>query len=161
MIQPQHWSLYSLYKRAFLGWERDAVTYCRYLGVAGKVVLDVGAGDFGTAREFLKRGAKKVICIERDYHLVPLELLGLGKVIAYHEPFDPERHLGLEHDCAKFDIEGYEILLLPYLGSLKRSIIEVHSEYMVDRFLDLGWKIHKRNDVAGERCIQCLMVNDK
>jgi hypothetical protein len=43
---------------------------------------------------------------------------------------------------------------------LKRAIAEVHSEYLVDTFLDHKWRILRRTDVVGEHCIQVLMVND-
>jgi hypothetical protein len=139
--------------------ERDAVTYVKYLKPQGKTVLDVGAANFDTAKEFLKHGAKKVICVERDFYPIPEKLKGLVEV--YNEYFDPDKHLALPHDLEKYDIEGYEIKLPPYFALMKRAIVEVHSEYLVDLFTKRGWRLLKRNDVLGERVVQCLMVNDK
>lgn len=162
MIHPQYWSLYTIYRRIW--YNNDSATYAKYLNVKGRTVLDVGAANFDTARIFLKYGAERVICIERDFYPIPNDLKKCvrdGIILPIVQSFNPDQHLSLRFDVAKFDIEGYELELLPYLQELPRTIIEVHSEYAVDKFIERGWRLLKRNDVAAERCIQALMVNDK
>jgi len=157
MIHPLDWSLKSIYNRLKYGHQQllnahDIEAYLS-LNVRDKVVLDVGAYSGDTARLFLDHGAKHVHCIEILKEFA--NKIKLPNVTVYNEPFRL-KHLELPHDVMKMDIEGYEIELLNFNGVLKPSVVEVHSCYLIDKFLEKGWRIFGRsgNGLA-------LMVNKK
>lgn len=98
--------------------------------LAGKTVLDVGAGAGETAWFFLSHGASRVIAVEPDSQVArflklntaanewPIEILG--------ERFSGEL-LNRKHDFLKMDCEGCEILLLDEaVSKLKACRIEMH-----------------------------------
>ncbi len=117
----------------------DGKFYIEFLEPNGKTILDVGAYNGDSARLFLKHGAKQVIAIEKDRELA--SQIKLQNCIVYGESFDPEKHLSLDWDAAKVDIEGYEILLLPYIDSITRPmLVEVHNRYLEEKFASHGFK---------------------
>lgn len=159
MIHPQYWSLYSVYMKLRFHkiqnsiMSLDEITSYSKLEVKGKTVLDVGAYNGDSARLFLNRGAKKVVCIEKDSNFANKIKLYDTEVI--NEPFRLE-HLSIPHDCMKMDIEGYEILLLDYHGILKPSVVEVHNWWLYDRFLEIGFRlVGKQDKMLGI----CSMIN--
>jgi hypothetical protein len=78
------------------------------------------------------RDRAKIILENKDRLSLNLEL--------YAEPFKPEKHLLLEHDFIKMDIEGYEMLLLPYLKNCKPCVVETHNSCLKEEFEKLGFK---------------------
>ncbi len=114
----------------------------------GKTVLDIGASNGEVAWWFIhKLHAKKVICIECDKkHLSYLRknkdvidnIRIIGEMVQVH-------HLkNLEYDFIKCDIEGYEMVLIDYLNQgfkLKPCIVEVHTGWIRDRFLEKGFTV--------------------
>lgn len=155
LIHPRYWSIDSLIRKALKDgfmFPIDLALYVQYLGVKDKTVLDIGAKNFDSAQVFLSNGAKKVICVEKDFHRIPKSIE--DKIEVYNEWFNPKKHLSLDYDVCKMDIEGYEILAAPFLSYMKRSIAEVHNCYMIDLFKRSGWKPYHylRKDLA-------LMVN--
>jgi hypothetical protein len=123
------------------------------LDVKEKTVLDIGAYVGDTAEFFLKRGAKKVICIERDVGRA--SRIKLPNTVVLAESFKLE-HLDIPHDCMKMDIEGYEQMIVGLQGRLKPSIVEVHNWYLYDRFKEMGFtEVTKPLAMLG----MCLMRN--
>ncbi len=164
VIHPQDWSLDTMYHK-LTGTKHDLVSemndgkiYLDFLEPKGKIILDVGAYNGDSARLFLKHGAKQVIAIEKDLDLA--SKIKLQNCIVFAESFDPEKHLSLNWDAAKVDIEGYEILLLPYLDSITRPmLVEVHNRYLEEKFASHGFKtiyMDKLNLILGV----CLMGRD-
>ena len=141
MIHPQYWSLYSIYNRLFpkdtVMSPADIKAY-NTLDVKDKVVLDVGAYNGDSARLFLKNGAKKVIAVEcnPDY----AKRINLPNVEVIVEPFRLE-HLTIPHDCCKFDIESWEIDLLPVADKLKPTVLESHGWWITDKFKQKGFRV--------------------
>ena len=129
----------------------DWVEHYKPVDLAGKVVLDLGAGEGESARFFLEHGARKVICIEAD----PKAYENLAKnaqkfpnqLTAIYGYFNLG-HLDLEYDFLKCDIEGYEEVLLDV--ELKTpSVIEVHGLQLKDKFQAKGYRIDKNFNMAG------------
>jgi hypothetical protein len=120
--------------------------------VKDKIVLDVGSRNFDSAEVFLNYGAKKILCVERDFYEVPNFLK--DKVVYYRESFNPEKHLFLDYDVCKIDIEGYEILCIPFFKAMKKTICEVHNVYMIETFLKHSWKIYFKHSNS-----LALMIN--
>jgi len=110
----------------------------------GLTVLDIGACCGETAWYFLKQGAEKVICIELDKlraDLIEQNRVGLNlNIQLIHDSFKPE-YLQLPHDLIKCDIEGAEVLLLPYVSSLKPCVLEAHGEEIKKQFLNAGFNV--------------------
>jgi hypothetical protein len=165
MIHPQYWSLSSIYYKLRYGFDYDGVAMndqdkeaYSMLDVEGKVVLDVGAYVGDSAKLFLERGARKVIAIEINKEWA--DSIKLPNTVVINQPFDLD-HLELSYDCMKMDIEGTEAVLLGYKGVLKPSVIEVHTQYLIDRFEEIGFvKIHEPEvNFSGIR--YCLMRNFK
>jgi len=103
--------------------------------------MDVGAADGDTAAWFLRQGAAKVICIEKN-PLQAAKIIGkrhLSNVRVIPEAFRLE-HLQIPHDCLKVDIEGYEQLLLEYHEPLGPAIVEVHNWYLYEKFNERGFR---------------------
>ena len=154
MIQPQYWSLMTLYYR----WKYGKYVNSEYpsLDVQDKVVLDVGAADGDTARWWFKHGARHVICIEKNPSQA--RKIKMENTTVLNEYFKLD-HLKLYHDCMKMDIEGYEALLLPYLdagGKLKPTAMEVHNWYLVEQFTRHGFRpVTSPDPMLGT----CVMVN--
>ncbi len=133
--------------------------YLPPFSLKGKTVLDIGACCGETAWFYLKHGAEKVICIEPDPGRVKMieknkESLGLNiEVIA--DFFRPE-HLELNHDFVKCDIEGYEVLLLPYARKMKPCVLEVHTWLIRKQFEKEGFHVIYAPQKNG---LICVMVN--
>lgn len=159
MIHPQYWSLYSVYNRikyrgCSVAISQNDIDCYRTLPCAGMVVLDIGARDGDTAKLFLGWGASHVICIERNESYSNKNLLtNVTKIV---EPFRLS-HLDLKYDVIKCDIEGYEALLLDYDGVLKPTVMEVHSEYLKERFEKKGFRCLRAQ--TGQYVGACIMVN--
>jgi len=157
MIHPKYWSLNSIHaklfpKRMTVMSPSDVAAY-RTLDVRGKVVLDVGAFNGDSARLFLKNGARKVIAIESnpDY----ARKINMPRVEVIAEPFRLE-HLSIPHDCCKFDIEGWEALLIPVAEKLKPTVLEAHNWWVVEQFENKGFRaITKPDPMLG----LCVMSN--
>ncbi len=121
-------------------WERY---YLPSSGLAGKTVLDVGAGCGETSYFFFHHGASSVIAVESDS--VARQMLKLN---AERNGWDREgRHLKVlprafelsdllnEHfDFAKFDIEGGEAQLLTLREIDFPIVLEVHGARLRDQF---------------------------
>ena len=114
----------------------------------GKVMLDVGAGEGETALWAILKGTKKVFCVEPDKNAYETLLDNIKRnnwpVEAYNESFDPEKHLQLGCDFAKFDCEGCEELLLKYTPFRFPIALEAHGQDLIDRFSEKGFKITKK-----------------
>jgi len=158
MIHPQYWSINSVWRK--LKGNRygvrlspaDIGAYLR-LKPRGKAILDIGACDGDSAKLFLDHGARKVICVEKDAGLA--REIRLPHTAVYAEEFKPEKHLSLFYDAIKCDIEGYEMLLLPYAGKIKCPIVlEAHNWYVREQFLNAGFEeLSKPDEMLG----LCLM----
>lgn len=117
--------------------------YLPPFSLKNKTVLDIGACCGETAYFYLKCGAKKVICIE------PLEsraniILENKKnfnlnIELINDFLKPDEHLSLDYDFIKCDIEGAEVVLLPYCAQLKPCILEAHSEAIRQQFENAGF----------------------
>lgn len=127
---------------------KERSTWFQYLppgGVKGKIVLDVGAGCGETAKYFLEQGARAVYAVENNQEaLTYLRLNAEGRAIHVEpEAFQPFKQILGQLDLVKLDIEGYEINLLTWLEAYPKAnlniVLEVHSVWMRDRFLELGF----------------------
>jgi hypothetical protein len=132
------YGLLYLRERRFWGY------YIPFSGVKDKNILDVGGGCGETAKFFFDNGASNVHVIENnpicaDYLRYNSNMFSnLTYQIKNFEISD----ITEKYDLVKLDIEGYEILLLPHLDSLNVDIIlESHSVYIADRFLEKGFKL--------------------
>jgi hypothetical protein len=159
MIHPQYWSLHSIYIKLFpkkltVMSPQDIAAYST-LDVRGKTVLDVGAYNGDSARLFLKNGARKVIAIEcnPDY----ARLIDLPDVEVIVEPFRLE-HLSIPHDCAKFDIEGWEALLIPVADRLKPTVLESHTWWHTAEFKKRGFAVMTDEGPTTNTGV-CMMCN--
>ncbi len=114
----------------------------------GKVVLDAGSGCGETAYHFFRWGAKKVIAVDQN----PLACQVLrenadanGWDVEIHcEPFN-EKHMFLDYDFAKLDVEGGERCLLNLKEMPRKHVVaEVHSADLVLYFENvLGFHFHE------------------
>lgn len=92
-------------------------------------VLDVGAGCGETAAFYLHWGAKKVIAIEpnlRAFELLVENAKCLQNRIECINRKFCASDLDTPHDFIKMDIDGGEVELLNYNGSLGHCIVEAH-----------------------------------
>lgn len=136
------------YRRVTIGeWNIWHKAYNPPFSVCGKTILDVGAGCGETALFYFSKGAKKVICIEQDKKLFPFleknKLVNNLNMQIIGEPFNL-KHLKLEFDVAKMDIEGDEKELLKLDKIDFPLIVEVHGRKMEKHFLQLGFKTQYR-----------------
>lgn len=110
----------------------------------GLTVLDLGACCGETAWFFLKHGAAKVVCVELLKSRVNLMEINKKKLNLNMEivsgAFDVEQ-LKIPHDFMKCDIEGAETLLLPYVSTLKPSVVEAHGSDIKDKFEKAGFHV--------------------
>lgn len=111
--------------------------------LAGKTVLDVGAGEGETALFFLHKGASKVVCVEADKTCFKNLIANSKKfpLTLILEPFKL-KHLKIPHDFLKVDIEGYEESLLDVTLD-KPAVIELHGLQLRDRFKSKGYIVLK------------------
>jgi hypothetical protein len=126
------------------------------IDIRGKTVLDVGAGEGESSKFFLEHGAKKVICIEPGSEAFK-KLAINAKHFKGIEPindFFQLKHLQLEHDFLKMDIEGYEETLLDTIPP-KPAVIEVHGLQLRDKFKARGYRI-AANKEFGEIEFGCM-----
>jgi hypothetical protein len=109
-----------------------------------KTVLDLGACCGETAYFYLQHGAKKVICVEADPARAKLILKNkqnLNLNIELVNDFFTPKHLELDHDFIKCDIEGAEIQLIPNVKNLKPCIVEAHGQDVREQFEKNGFHI--------------------
>lgn len=109
-----------------------------------KTVLDLGACCGETAYFYLQHGAKKVICIEPDPTRAKIILKNkqnLNLNIELINDFFVPKHLLLDHDFIKCDIEGHELSLIPYAKELKPCIVEAHGENVREQFEKNGFHV--------------------
>jgi len=105
--------------------------YLPIFSLQGRTVLDIGAGCGETAYFFLRNGADKVICVEKEEK--PLRLLRRNVEMngwnaeVHGEPFSLSMLNDYKFDFMKMDIEGGEraLLTLPY-NRLPPCAIEAH-----------------------------------
>jgi len=132
-----------VYLRERRGWLTE---YVPPGGLKGKRVLDVGAGCGESAKFFLEQGALRALCVENNVQA--RTLLGINArnhvgvdVVGFN--FDPDVHMRIPADFVKVDIEGYEIQLYDWLRLNPEfdvdMVVECHSVYVKDRFLELGF----------------------
>jgi hypothetical protein len=118
--------------------------YLPPFSLEGLTVLDLGACCGETAWFFLNHGAAKVVCVEIMKSRVDLmelnkKKLGLN-IDIIPEAFNVEQ-LKIPHDFIKCDIEGAEVLLLPYVSSLKPAVVEAHGEEIKNKFEKAGFHV--------------------
>jgi hypothetical protein len=117
--------------------------YLPPFSLKNKVVLDIGSCCGETAFLFLKNGARKVICIERNLDKIRL-IRENKRRLNLNVDVIPEsfclRHLNLDYDFIKCDVEGYEMVLIDYARSLKPCVLEVHNLWIRDQFLKRGFR---------------------
>jgi hypothetical protein len=106
-------------------------------------VVDIGAGCGETAKLFLEHGARSIVAVENNPECFPYLKENAVKhgFRVWLEDFNPERLLDLRIDTLKLDIEGWELLLLPYLDRLKyvNIVLETHCDYITQQFLKRGF----------------------
>jgi 16S rRNA G966 N2-methylase RsmD len=117
-----------------------------------KTVLDLGACCGETAYFYLQHGAKKVICVESDPTRAKLILKNkqnLNLNIELINDFFTPKHLQLNHDFIKCDIEGNEIELIPHAKNLKPCIVEAHGQNVRKQFEKNGFHVvfYQKNDL--------------
>jgi hypothetical protein len=114
-------------------WDR---CYMPKFSLAGKTVLDVGAGCGETAWFYFSRGASKVICIEPNK-----ERAGLLKENAERNGWNAEiivdsfkvEHLSIPHAFMKMDCEGGEEALLDdWVNHLGPCRMELHGQALTN-----------------------------
>jgi len=145
--------------KSFL-YQEDFNVYAPPFSLIGKTVLDLGACCGETAFFFANKGAARVICVEPNADRSKRIRNNIPKikaeVLVLEEPFSPEKHLMLDYDLIKCDIEGYEILLLPYAKNLKPCVVEVHNWYLQEQFEKVGFSaLTAPDDMLGI----CIMAN--
>ncbi len=125
-------------------------------GLAGKKILDIGGGCGETAKFFLDNGADSVHVIENNDKC--RRFLQANHEHDKRMTYEIDDFQGFEasdrYDLIKLDIEGYEMRLISYLDKLNVDIIlESHSNYITDRFLEKGFtllsKYRKNKDIYG------------
>ena len=134
-------------------WEK---AYFPRLSLNGKTILDVGAGCGETALFFFRRGARKVICIEKDQSLLPFltrnRILNQWNMEIIAEPFKLEHLSLLKFDYAKIDIEGAESALLQLDEINFPLCLEAHDKHLEISFRKRGfetvWKMKKKDVVV-------------
>lgn len=152
MIHPQYWSVDSIYryltKRSTLLGPGEIRAYSS-LNVKDKTVLDVGAWKGDSALFFLRRGAKKVICVEPEKEYAKF-IKNIQNCEVINERFSL-KHLKIPHDCLKVDIEGWEYVLLKFKAyELKPCVVEVHGQPLWQQFAKKGW--HLLFNTKPEQC---------
>jgi len=109
-----------------------------------KIVLDLGACCGETAYFYIQHGAKQVICVEPDptrAKLIIENKQNLNLNIKLINDFFTPKHLELNHDFIKCDIEGNEIELIPYAKNLKPCIVEAHGQNVREQFEKNGFHV--------------------
>jgi hypothetical protein len=124
----------------------DWIKHYTPINVKGLTVLDIGAGEGETAKFYIDRGAKKVVCIEpektafrtlKDNANRHPEITPINKFFSLSD-------LSISHDFLKVDIEGYEELLLN--TKLEQpAVIEIHGLQLRDKFHQKGYRIIDRS----------------
>lgn len=138
-----------------VAWFLNEFDFYSFPKIGDLTILDIGAGCGETAWKFLDDGAKSVIAIECDpkrFHMLQQNVVKLGMaVLPVGEPFQIEHLSRFNYDLIKCDVEGYEMLLVEYGGVLKPCIVEVHTNWIRDRFIDHGFRIMATiyNELAG------------
>jgi SAM-dependent methyltransferase len=122
-------------------WKRD---YVPPFSLAGKTVLDVGAGSGETAYLYFLSGAREVVCVETDPNeaaLIKENSVNLGwKTEVICEPFKLE-HLALRRfDFVKVDCEGCESVLLSLPKITVPMAVESHSTGITEGLEKKGFK---------------------
>lgn len=118
--------------------------YLPPFALKNKTVLDVGACCGETAYFYLQHGAKKVICVESDPTRAKLILRNkqnLNLNIELINDFFVPKHLSLNYDFIKCDIEGHEMELIPYAKKLKPCIVEAHGQNVREQFEKNGFQV--------------------
>lgn len=148
IILPNGWILteeyYQIMMYEYDSWKKDYI-FPSY--IKGKTVFDSGAGAGETAMLFIEKGAKKVICNEINKDA--LKALQINKdngkpIEIIDKPFNQQMIVDCKPDFIKMDTEGYgevELLRNDFIKTLKiPMVIELHSHYFIDRFLEYGLK---------------------
>lgn len=130
-------------------------------GLKGKTVVDVGGGDGESAKFFIENGASKVIIYEPNPAAWPYLDYNQShhpEMVVIKAPYDPRTLLEMSFDLLKIDTEGYEVELIPYLDKLTHRdiVVESHSNYSLDKFLEHGFKSLKN---VKDRWLRCHMAN--
>ena len=121
-------------------WKKD---YLPPFPLAGKTVLDVGAGSGETAFLYFLSGAEEIVCIEPskgEAALIEENSVSLGmktKVIC--EPFKLEHLAMKKFDFAKVDCEGCESVLLSLPEISVPMAVESHSRSITEGFEKKGF----------------------
>jgi 16S rRNA G966 N2-methylase RsmD len=132
----------------------------------GQTVLDIGATNGEVAWWYLNKfGAKKIICIECDEE--KLQYLRQNKAVLKNIEIIPEqlnmKHLLREdYDFIKCDIEGYEMILIDYMNQgykLKPCVLEVHTNWIKDRFVEKGFSVRKTTNSNIAQIAVFIMCN--
>ncbi|MCJ7637392.1 MAG: hypothetical protein MUO21_07870 [Nitrososphaeraceae archaeon] len=128
--------------------------YIPPLGVKDKNILCVGGGCGETAKYYLDNGAFHVHVIEnnpicKDYLIY--NHFKNNKMTFSLKDFDMS-DISYIYDLLQFDIEGYELLLLPILDKLNIDIVlESHCTYITDRFIEKGFKEISRKEKGNKK----------
>jgi SAM-dependent methyltransferase len=141
-LAQEGWSFSNLRTEMILNEQLDWQRYYLPVDVAGKTVLDVGAGEGESARFYLQHGASKVICVEpcpKAFKYLSFNAQNHKQIEAINEPFHLW-HLNLKPDFIKMDIEGYEEALLDTKLECP-AIIEVHGLQLAKRFSLAGYHL--------------------
>ncbi len=127
-LTPYYFGLLWREWRAWKNW------YLPPWSLAGKTVLDVGAGCGETALFYYLHGASRVIAIEPQTSLVPLLRKNMSRnkwdMKVVEGPFDLSM-LDWSFDFMKMDGEGCETHLLT-ANTIPPCAIEVHDKVIVD-----------------------------
>lgn len=99
---------------------------------SGMTVMDIGAGAGETASYFFNHGAKKVIAFEIDETAIECLWKNAERnnwnITIYGREFYAPLDMRIPHDYMKVDIEGGEVDLLNWTGSLGKCSFELHPE---------------------------------